>query len=146
MKDLRGKIQDFLTEIIAEETFIVSVSVSPSPKKKKVLIKLDADNGMTIDQCAHYSRQLGKKIEEENWIQDAYTLEVSSPGVDEFLALKRQYKKNIGRKVRIWLKQEDTLEGKLLEANEDFIKVDFKNEEKTFSFEEIEKTKVLVSF
>ena len=85
--------------------------------------------------------------------EDSYLLEVSTPGLDQPLKLKRQYFKNIGRKLRVVLSQK-IFEGKLIEVTDEKISIDqevgsgkqkeFKTIELPFS--EIEKTFVLVSF
>jgi ribosome maturation factor RimP len=48
----------------------------------KLIILLDGDNGIGIDECAQVSRHVGFHLEEENVIETAYNLEVSSPGID----------------------------------------------------------------
>jgi ribosome maturation factor RimP len=56
-----------------------------------------ATAGQAYHECAQVSRYVGFKLEEENVIEEAYNLEVSSPGIDTPLMLVRQYTKNIGR-------------------------------------------------
>jgi ribosome maturation factor RimP len=64
----------------------------------KVTILLDTDAGITIEECANISRQLGDQLETDNVFGDApFILEVSSPGVDQPLTQRRQYLKNVGR-------------------------------------------------
>ena len=96
-----------------------------------------------------------KVIEEMGWYPDGnFSLEVSSPGIDEPLKLFRQYKKNIGRKVEVTLNDETKLEGKLLEADEQMITVEVttgKNkkavtEQKQIAFADIKQTKILIAF
>ena len=67
-----------------------------------------------------------KIIEEEAWYPDGnFSLEVSSPGVDEPLRLPRQYKKNMGRNVAVTFLDDTTLEGKMIAAKEGGIVVEF---------------------
>ncbi len=64
--------------------------------------------------CNH-NRALYKQIEAEGIFPDGdFSLEVSSPGLDEPLKLKRQYQKNIGRNVEVTLQDGSKKEGKLL--------------------------------
>jgi ribosome maturation factor RimP len=132
--------------------FVVGVSMSKGTPKKLV-ITVDGDRGISIDNCAELSRELSKKLDETNLIADAFVLEVSTPGLDQPLASKRQYVKNIGRNVRVRTK-ENTVEGKLTAVHDDKIQLlqqtgkGKKKEENTIEilFNNIEKTLVLVSF
>lgn len=73
---------------------------------------------MPISKCAEINRRLYRQIEEEGVFPDGdFSLEVSSPGVDEPLVFDRQYKKNIGRKVLVTLNDDSEQLGKLVEAN-----------------------------
>lgn len=94
-------------------------------------------------------------IEEKGWYPDGnFSLEVSSPGIDEPLKLIRQYRKNIGRNVEVVLNDNTTQEGKLLDANEAFIQLEFtegKNKKavtvvKEIPFLQIKQTTVLIAF
>lgn len=132
--------------------FIVDVNVSLRGTQK-VLVTIDGDNGVTIDDCADISRELGKVLDDSNLLKDSYTLEVSTPGLDQPLKLKRQYTKNIGRKLRVKLK-ETTVEGKLLSVAPEEIEIEQevgsgrKKEVNVIGipFSEIDKSFVLVSF
>jgi ribosome maturation factor RimP len=100
--------------------FIVDITVSAKKGPGKVLVLVDADQGITIDDCAEISRQLSKALDDSSLLMDHYMLEVSTPGVDYPLRLKRQYVKNIGRKLKIKL-SDKTLEGKLMEVKTESI-------------------------
>lgn len=135
-----------------EDLFIVSIDVI---NNKIVEILVDGDQGISIDDCVKISRHVGFHLEEEEVFDNAYRLEVSSPGVDKPLKLLRQFIKNIGRNVRVLLNDGKTMEGKLLDANEENIYIEYKKKEKgkkaevlqeTIPFSGIKETKVLISF
>jgi len=133
---------------------LVNVSVSALSGPQKVTILLDGDQGVTIDDCAELSRSLTEVMEEQGLIGDNFTLEVSTPGVDKPLALKRQYARNTGRRLKIYRNDKSTLEGKLSEVREDSITVEVETGEGkkkevnavTIGFADIEKAVVQVSF
>jgi ribosome maturation factor RimP len=105
------QITELVEKIIAEseDVFLVSVRIKPVNNFK---IFVDADNGINIDRCVKINRAMYKVIEEEAWYPDGnFSLEVSSPGVDEPLLLPRQFKKNIGRTVAVTLSDDIKLEG-----------------------------------
>lgn len=104
--------------------YIVDVNISSHKGPKKVLVLLDGDKGVTIDDCADLSRAIGAELEDKNIIEDAFRLEVSSPGVDYPLQSVRQYKKNIERKVKISLKDGKDIVGILKDATEEKVVLD----------------------
>jgi ribosome maturation factor RimP len=150
--DLKEKIKDLAEKSLATPThFVVEVVVSKH-KPWKFTVIVDGDQGITIDDCAVVSRALNESLEME--ISDPYTLEVSTPGLDHPLKLKRQYKKNIGRGVKVVRKDKTIVNGTLKQAEEEKIAVENesgsgkKTEVKIIeiSFTEIEKAFVTVSF
>ena len=94
--------------------FLVEVKIRPG---NNIKVFMDADQGVSIDELAQCNRSLYKQIEESNLFPNGdFSLEVSSPGLDEPLKLHRQYLKNIGRKVEVIRKDGIKTEGKLLSA------------------------------
>ena len=133
--------------------FIVDVNVSARKGPKKVLVIMDGDQGVNIDDCAALSRELSQDLDESGLLQDAYTLEVSTPGLDQPLKLKRQFVKNIGRRLKVKL-ADKIEEGKLEAVTGETITLiaetgsGKKKETKNINidFSQIEKAFVLVSF
>ena len=134
------------------ELFLVEVKMLPN---NKLIIHVDGDEGISIQDCAAISRHVGFHLEEENVLEKAYNLEVSSPGVGEPLKLTRQYTKNIGREVSVRLANGDKIEGELLSVDEGAIVIEAKVKEKgkkaklvetPIELNNIVETKVLISF
>jgi ribosome maturation factor RimP len=83
-----------------------------------------------------------------------FSLEVSSPGIEEPLKLHRQYVKNTGRDVEVLLNDDSKKTGKLIEVNENDIVIEFtegKNKKAvvkqlTIAFSDIKETVVLIKF
>jgi ribosome maturation factor RimP len=151
--DLVQEIKAVAQERLTEGQFLIDVIVTARKGPKKVMVIVDADQGFSIDDCAELSRHLSKILDEKNLIDDNYMLEVTTPGVDFPLKLNRQYKKNIGRMLKIKLR-EKTVEGKLILATDDSITLEQeigsgkKKEVNSMiiPIAEIEKALVLVSF
>ena len=102
--------------------YLVDLRVKPT---NNIKIFIDGDNGITIEKCIAVNRALYKKIEELGLFPEGdFSLEVSSPGVGEPLKMFRQYRKNIGRKVEVILKDDQKIEGKLAEVRENEIAVE----------------------
>ncbi|WON92900.1 MULTISPECIES: ribosome assembly cofactor RimP [unclassified Sphingobacterium] len=154
MQHVEKRVIELIEEKIAdrEDLFIVSVKMRPN---KILEILLDGDNGVSIDDCAQVSRHVGFHLEEENVIDNAYRLEVSSPGIDANFVNIRQYQKNIGRTVQVKLNDNEKIEGALLAVDDTKINVLQKVKEKGKKAQEVEKvlpfdqikaTKVVISF
>ena len=115
---------------------------------------VDADNGLDLKRCTRISRFLESHIESLENIPDNYVLEVSSPGLDMPLQLKRQYQKNVGRELKVQFGGEEPklVEGKLMNVGEDSIELRVKGPKKgmfkniEIAFSDIDKSFVLVSF
>ena len=149
-----GLVSSMLQSILADEPsyFLVDIRIKPT---NNIKVYLDGDNGITIEKCVQFNRALYKKIEGANIFPGGdFSLEISSPGLDEPLKSIRQYKKNIGRKVEIILQDGARREGKLVDVSEDGIIVEEttgKNKNRqlinqTFLFNNIKTTKVQVVF
>ncbi|MGN8056907.1 ribosome assembly cofactor RimP [Pedobacter sp. 22163] len=148
------RVAALVEEKIADrpELFLVEVKMLPN---NKLIIHVDGDEGISIQDCVAISRHVGFHLEEENAIEQAYNLEVSSPGVGEPLKLIRQYNKNIGRTVSIKLKEGLKKEGKLLAVTENNLLIEESVKEKgkkavaiqtAVPFNDILETSVLISF
>jgi ribosome maturation factor RimP len=145
-------VHEKLAEIQRPDLFIVDVKFMPNGR---LTVLLDGDNGIGIAECAQVSRYVGFKLEEENTIEQAYNLEVSSPGIDFPLSSARQYAKNVGRVLSIKLADGTKREGKLAGITEDAIVVEEQIIEKgkkaqlvesVIPLNNITETKVVISF
>ena len=104
-------ISKLLEPLIEGDVFLVEIKIKPT---NNIKLFLDADSGMSIEKCIRVNRALYKKIEESGLFPNGdFSLEVSSPGVDEPLKLHRQYIKNIGRSVEATLTDGSVKTGKL---------------------------------
>jgi ribosome maturation factor RimP len=83
---------------------------------------LDADKGVVIEKCVAYNRKLYHAIVESGLFPDGeFSLEVSSPGLDEPLKMHRQYVKNLGRMVEVTPLEGPVLTGTMTAVLEDSI-------------------------
>ena len=62
---------------------------------------IDKEGGITIDDCVDVSRALSDELDREDFIPDAYILEVSSPGLGRALKKDRDYERSIGQEIDI---------------------------------------------
>ena len=112
----RDKISDLLEEGLKEKPslFLVDLTITDA---FKVMVTLDGDNGVNLQDCIDISRAIDNNLDREE--QD-YSLEVASAGVSTPLKLVRQYKKNIGRTLKVKTTNE-TIEAVLEQVSDESI-------------------------
>lgn len=117
-------IEQRINELLAEHPshFLVEIRIKPT---NNVKVFIDADEGINLATLIEYNRKLYKQLEETAFFPDGdFSLEVSSPGLDEPLKKNRQYKKNIGRYIEATLNDGVKKEGKLIEVTEDGVLIE----------------------
>ena len=154
--EIKDKITEITQGLLTDDgVFVVDVKVLGHKGSQKIVVLLDADKGLDVNTCSKTSRMLSEVLDQEDLLSGSYILEVSSPGIDQPLMLKRQYFKNIGRELKVMLNDNTLVQGVLLEASETTIKLEKKVKEKgkkvhleevELPFEMIQKSNVMVSF
>lgn len=66
---------------------------------------IDSEEGITLDDCAAFSREISAYLEVEDMIDHTYNLEVSSPGLERPLIRRRDFDRFAGRKAKIKMHQ-----------------------------------------
>ena len=152
--NIEKRVKELVEEKIADKPnlFLLSVKMHSNGS---LIVLVDGDNGIGIDDCVAISRHVGFHLEEENVIETAYNLEVSSPGIDTPLTTIRQYLKNVGRSLAIKMADGTKKEGRLSAITEDAIIIEEKIKvkgkiaetvESVIPIDKITETKVLISF
>lgn len=120
----REKVASLLQDALAERPslFLIDFSVSDG---NKITVVIDGDNGVVLQDCIDVSRAIEHNLDRE---EEDFSLEVMSAGATSPLKEKRQYKKNIGRKLKVKTAAE-TIEAELTGANDDFITLEWKARE-----------------
>jgi ribosome maturation factor RimP len=125
MAEVSSRIRQLSEEVAHEhDAFLVDLSIRGEGQSKVLEVFVDTDAGITAEGCVAISRDLLARFDHENLVQGRYNLVVSSPGLDRPLKLVRQYRKNLGRnlKVRYRLAEEvKTVVGRLVEIREENI-------------------------
>jgi len=102
---------------------------------------IDKPEGVNILDCENVSRALSDKLDEEDFIDDAYILEVSSPGLGRTLKKDKHLEKSLGEEVELRLykpkdKQKE-FAGILKAFDENSVTIETQEEEKVFARSEI---------
>ncbi len=105
--------------------FIVDISVSSA---NNISVELDKhDGGVSVQDCISVSRNIEHNLDRE---QADFSLNVSSAGLDKGSRVFDQYKKNVGRTIKVKLNEGGSLEGELTQASEDEITLQTKRKER----------------
>ena len=111
---------------------------------------IDKEGGITIDDCVTVSRALSDEIDKDDFIEDAYVLEVSSPGLGRQLKKDKEFAKSIGKDVDVktYKAIDNTKEftGVLKAYDKDTITVELADGDKTFARNEIAKINLSIDF
>ncbi len=91
-------------------------------------IYADKEGGFTVEDCEAVSRAIDPLLDEEDFISDAYILEVSSPGLTRKLVKERDFERSVGRLIRVNLFKaidgEKSFVGNLAEYDNDNLTVE----------------------
>ena len=147
-------IEGYVTAVLKDSPshFLVEVRIKPT---NNIKVFIDGDEGVPLSDLVKYNRRLYKVFEETGLYPEGdFSLELSSPGLDEPLKMHRQYKKNIGRFVEVLMNDAVKKEGKLVEVTEQGIIVESETgkgkkkevvKEEIF-FSDIKSTKIQIKF
>ena len=103
-KQYEEKTTALLQPILDREQFeLVDVEYVKEAGTWYLRAYIDKPGGITIDDCELVSRALSDKLDEEDFIDEAYVLEVSSPGLTRPLKKQKDYERNIGKPIDVKL-------------------------------------------
>ncbi len=144
----RETIEAHLKQILTgTEIFLVDVRVDSS---NRITVHIDKIDGISIDDCVRISRDLEGRLDRD---REDFALEVSSPGLDAPFKVTEQYRKNIGKMVKVQSADGETYLGILKQVEESGIRLEIpavkKNEEpelKDLAFGDIVTTRIDIQF
>ena len=134
------------------QLFLVDVKVSSD---NRITIFLDSLEGVKISDCAILSRKIEEKLDREH---EDFDLIVSSAGLDQGLIVVEQYKKNIGKHLKILSSDGERYKAELIKVSETGIVVKLENKKSKkksspgieeiikFDFDQIKEAKVIITF
>jgi len=121
----------------------------PHSESALLRIFIEKNNGISIDDCATVSRQMGAVLDVENIIPVAYILEVSSPGMDRVLFTPEQYQDYLGETIKIRTRtpiaERRNFKGSLLETNDTAVTIKVDNQEFKIPFDSIDRARLVLN-
>ncbi len=153
---MREQVTELLNEALAEHPslFLIDLEIT---QEKNIRVTLDGDEGVKVEHCMAISRGIEHNLDREEL---DFSLEVMSAGVSEPLTMPRQYKKNLGRTLKVKTNKGETIEGKITQTTDEDVTLEWKAREPkpvgkgkvtvekkaVLPYEEIVQAKVMVTF
>lgn len=151
-----GKVVESVTELVTPIAESMGLEVVEVTYKKcydgmNLTVVIDKDGGVTIDDCEKLHRAIDQPLDELDPIEYAYTLNVSSPGIDRPLTLPRDFKRNLDKQISVKLYKpldgKKTYEGTLVDFDDEtFTVVTAKGQQITFNKKDAAKIEPIIVF
>lgn len=152
----KSKVQDLLEAGLAErqDLFLIDFDVLDN---NAIRIVIDGDNGVLVEDCMFISRAIEHNLDRE---EEDFSLEVTSAGATSVLIHQRQYKKNVGRNLKVVTTEQEKFEGLLAKADDNEIVLQWKarepkpvgkgkitvEKEAAIAYQDIKEAKVKIKF
>ena len=129
--------------IEATGNYLEELSITSAGKVKILTVIIDSDAHLNLDQVTAVTKEISEVIEALPELGDgAFTLEVTSPGLDRPLTKPRHWRKNLDRLVKIIMTSGEEIQGRIGEATETTVLVDSKK----VSYEDIKRAVLEIEF
>ena len=131
---LADRIRGLTKEVIVgTDYFLVDIEVRGHEGTRVVEVYVDSEQDMGHDDLTLISKEIGFLLDVEDVVEGSYKLELSSPGIKRPLTMPQQYRKNVGRTLRVRFKDGDDEEivvGDLTDANDEMIELELPSGER----------------
>ena len=138
------RINNIIADIMPKDLVLIDLEQD----KSSIRIIVDSVKSVDLDTTAYIAKKIRNSESLNKYLPEDFRLEVSSPGIDSPLTHPFQYKKNIGRQLKI--KESSTsneIKAKLTQVLEDgIIATDNKGKTIKFKFDEIESATIITVF
>jgi ribosome maturation factor RimP len=129
--------------IEASGNYLEELTITSAGKVKILTVIVDSDSHLNLDQITAVTKEISEVIETLEELGDsAFTLEVTSPGIDRPLTKPRHWRKNFGRLVKITMTSGQDIQGRIGEATETTVLVG----DQKVSFEDIKRAVLKIEF
>ncbi|MQM28466.1 ribosome maturation factor RimP [Glycomyces albidus] len=145
----RAEVEAILSPAVAAAGYdLEGLTVTKAGRRLLVRVLVDKDGGISLDDVAVVSKACSKALDEADstggpFADTAYTLEVSSPGVDRPLTEPRHWRRNIGRLVAVNI-GEEPVKGRIADASERGIELEADGVRRSATYAELGPGKVQI--
>lgn len=153
---MREQVEEVVNKVLENEPelFLIALKVGAD---NQIQVIIDGDHGVRVEHCANLSREIEQHLDRE---QEDYSLTVMSAGLSEPLTIPRQFKKNVGRQLKVETNDGKQYKGNLVEATDKDCKLTWSSREKkpvgkgkitvqnevVIAYEEIKEAKMMITF
>jgi len=124
-----------------------SVDLSKAGKRSVLRIAVDKDGGVDMDDIAEATKAISEVLDDSDLMgNNAFTLEVSSPGVDRPLTLPRHWRRNATRLVTVDLVDGGSVTGRIVSSDDDAAVLEVDGEQQTVGYGDVAKAKIQIEF
>jgi ribosome maturation factor RimP len=136
-----------LVKLVCDEEgiYLHHVGVHGSGSNLMIRVTVDTDEGIYLNECEKISRKISDMLFRKDIYRNGYNIEVTSPGANKPLEYPYEFRRNIGRKLKInYTVEEESrkIEGELKNYNEQNITLLVKKEEINIPLAQINQAKV----
>ncbi|MAA79932.1 MAG: hypothetical protein CL916_11815 [Deltaproteobacteria bacterium] len=144
-QQLRHTLRTLLSPIAHEQDLVISaIEFITEGRGLNVAIYLDGPKGVSIDQCAYFSRSSGVLLDVEDPISGAYNLEVSSPGFNRLIERKEDFIRFLDYNIRIKVAhRKSKIEGVLKDVDDETFTIENDFESRQIRFEDCVSVRLL---
>ncbi len=104
MSKIEDKIEKLVTEPINNLGYeVYDVIYAKEGKDNYLKIFIDKDTGISLDDCEKVNNEITDLLDEANYINDSYFLEISSPGIERHIRKDKHLEKSLGEEIDIKL-------------------------------------------
>jgi len=151
MMDVAAHLEGLLKDVVElDGVELVYVEYRPEGSPSVLRIYIDKPGGVGLQDCERVSKQASALLDEENLILRRYVLEVSSPGIERPLFKEADYRRFVGKEIRLFttetIEDRRKFTGLIRTFSEGVLKLDFDGETYQIPFSKIRKANLVHQF
>jgi ribosome maturation factor RimP len=145
---VRDRLEAELTDPLATLGLDVeAVEITPAGKRRILRVAVDKDGGVTLDDVADATREVNRVLDESDVMgEQAYTLEVTSRGVDRPLTLPRHWRRNQARLVKVTPHEGGAFTGRVVASDDDGVTLDVSGKQRRVGYADVKRALVQIEF
>lgn len=152
--EIKDRLADLLSAPVAALGLdLEAVDLSKAGKRSVLRVAVDKDGGVDMDDIAEATKAVSEVLDDSDLMgQNAFTLEVTSPGVDRPLTLPRHWRRNASRLVKFSLvpaagePDAEPVQGRILASDDEGVTLDVDGNEATYAYSAITRAKIQIEF
>ena len=124
-----------------------AVELTPAGKRRVLRVAVDRDGGVTLDDIAAATRAVSDLLDDSDLMGEAaYTLEVTSRGVDRPLTEPRHWRRNRDRLVKASLRDGSQVTGRVGDSDDSGVTLDVSGSPRPLAYADVTKALVQIEF